>query len=51
MWKRGLSTWDKYRNVARAHRDTTKKAKALLKLNLANKEKDNKKNFFKVCQQ
>uniref|UniRef100_A0A803Y5L6 Uncharacterized protein n=1 Tax=Meleagris gallopavo TaxID=9103 RepID=A0A803Y5L6_MELGA len=47
MWKNGLTTWEEYRNVARACRDATRKAKARLELNLAKVIKDNKKGFFK----
>ena len=35
MWKKGLTTWEEYRNVVRACRDATRKAKAHLELNLA----------------
>ena len=35
MWKKGLTTWEECRNVARACRDATRKAKARLELNLA----------------
>jgi len=41
------ATWEEYRNVVRACRDATKKAKAHLELNLARDVKDNKKGFFK----
>ena len=51
MWKRGLSTLEEYRNIARACRDTMSKAKVLLNLNLAKEVKDNKKGLFKICQQ
>ncbi|GAB0206434.1 mitochondrial enolase superfamily member 1 [Grus japonensis] len=47
MWKKGLATWEEYRNVVRVCRDTTRKAKAQLELNLAKDVKDNKKGFFK----
>ena len=46
LWKNGLTTWEEYRNVDRACRDATRKAKALLELNLAKEVKDNKKGFF-----
>ena len=42
MWKKGLSTWEEYRNVVRACRDVTRKSKALLEFNLAKEVKDNK---------
>ena len=42
MWKEGLSTWKEDRNVVRACRDKTRKAKALLELNLVEQVKDNK---------
>uniref|UniRef100_A0A803XVS0 NAD(P)(+)--arginine ADP-ribosyltransferase n=1 Tax=Meleagris gallopavo TaxID=9103 RepID=A0A803XVS0_MELGA len=47
MWEKGLTTWEEYRNVVRACRDATRKAKARLELNLAKVIKDNKKGFFK----
>ena len=47
MWKKGLATWEEYRNVVRVCRDATRKAKAHLELNLARDVKDNKKGFFK----
>ncbi|GAB0207550.1 mitochondrial enolase superfamily member 1 [Grus japonensis] len=47
MWKKGLDTWEEYRNVVRACRDATRKAKAHLELKLARDVKDNKKGFFK----
>jgi len=45
-WKEGQATWEEYRNVVRACRDATRKAKAHLKLNLTRDVKDNKKGFF-----
>ncbi|GAB0183528.1 hypothetical protein GRJ2_000818100 [Grus japonensis] len=47
MWKKGLATWEEYRNVVRVCRDATRKAKAHLELNLARDVKDKKKGFFK----
>ena len=47
MWKKGLTTWEEYRNVVRVCRDATRKAKACLELNLAKGIKENKKGFFK----
>ncbi|GAB0210235.1 mitochondrial enolase superfamily member 1 [Grus japonensis] len=47
MWKKGLATWDEYRDVVTVRRDATRKAKAHLELNLAREVKDNKKGFFK----
>jgi len=47
MWKEGQATWEEYRNIARACRDATRKAKAHLELNLARDVKNNKKGFFK----
>ncbi|GAB0208357.1 mitochondrial enolase superfamily member 1 [Grus japonensis] len=47
MWKKGLATWDEYRNVVRECMDATRKTKAHLELNLAGDVKDNKKGFFK----
>jgi len=46
MWKEGQATWEEYRNVVRACRDATRKAKAHLELNLARDVKNNKKGFF-----
>jgi len=46
-WKEGLAPWEEYRNVVRACRDATRKAKVHLELNLARNVKDNKKRFFK----
>jgi len=43
IWKEGLATWEEYRNVVRACRDATRKAKA----HLARDVKDNKKSCFK----
>ena len=28
VWKRGLATWEEYRNIIRAYRNATRKAKA-----------------------
>ncbi|GAB0208405.1 mitochondrial enolase superfamily member 1 [Grus japonensis] len=47
MWKKGLATWEEYKNVVRVCRGATRKAKAHLELNLAGEVKDNKKGFFK----
>ena len=47
MWKKNLITWEEYRNVVRACKDATRKAKACLQLNLAKVIKENKKGFFK----
>jgi len=46
MWKEGQATWEEYRNVVRACRDATRKAKADLELKLARDVKNNKKGFF-----
>jgi len=46
MWKEGQDTWEEYRNVVRACRDATRKAKAHLELKLASDVKNNKKGFF-----
>ena len=46
MWKEGQATWEEYRNVVRAFRDATRKAKAHLELKLARDVKNNKKGFF-----
>jgi len=47
IWKEGQATWEEYRNVVRGRRDATRKAKALLELNLARDVRNNKKGFFK----
>jgi len=46
MWKEGQATWEEYRNVFRACRDATRKAKAYLELKLARDVRNNKKGFF-----
>jgi len=46
MWKEGQATWEEYRNVVRACRGATRKAKAHLVLNLARDVRNNKKGFF-----
>jgi len=46
MWKEGQTTWEEYRNVVRACRDATRKAKAHLELKLARDVKNNRKGFF-----
>jgi len=45
MWKEGQAIWEEYRNVVKACRDATRKAKMHLALNLARDVK-NKKGFF-----
>jgi len=45
MWKEGQATPEEYRNVVRARRDATRKAKAHLELKLTRDVK-NKKGFF-----
>ncbi|GAB0181788.1 mitochondrial enolase superfamily member 1 [Grus japonensis] len=47
MWKKGLATWEEYRDVVRECRDATRKAKAQLELNLARDVKYTKKGFLK----
>lgn len=47
MWKKGLATWEEYRNAVRACRDETRKARAHLELKLEKEVKDNKKSFLK----
>ncbi|GAB0182821.1 mitochondrial enolase superfamily member 1 [Grus japonensis] len=47
MWKKGLATWEEYRDVVRECRDATRKVEAHLELKLARDVKDNKKSFFK----
>ena len=46
MCKKGLSSWEEYRNVVRACMDATRKAKAHLEMRLAKEIKDNKKLFL-----
>jgi len=43
MWKEGQATWEEHRNMVRACRDVTRKAKAHLELKLARAVKNNKK--------
>lgn len=43
IWKKGLTTWEEYRNVVRPCKDATMKAKAHLELNLSKEVKDNKR--------
>jgi len=45
MWKEGQATWEEYRNVVKACRDATRRAKALLELKLARDVRNNK-GFF-----
>ncbi|GAB0207135.1 mitochondrial enolase superfamily member 1 [Grus japonensis] len=47
MWKKGLATWEEYRNVVSVCSDETRKVKAHLELNLARDVKDKKEGFFK----
>jgi len=47
MWKERQATWEEYRNIVRACREKTMKAKVHLALNLARDVKDNTKSFFK----
>ena len=41
-----MATWEEYRNVVRACRDATRKAKAHMELKLARDVKNNNKGFF-----
>jgi len=47
IWKEGQTTWEECKNVVRACRDPTRKAKVHLELDLARDGKDNKKVFLK----
>jgi len=47
MWKERQATREDNRNIVRACRDATRKAKVHLELNLAKDVKDNEKGFFK----
>ena len=51
MWKEGQATWEEYRNVVRACRDATRKAKAHLELKLARDVKNNKEGLLQLHQQ
>jgi len=42
MWKEGQATWEEYRNVVRACRDSARKAKAHLEFSLARDVRNNK---------
>jgi len=46
-WKQGQVAWEEYREIVQAARDQNRKAKALIKLNLARDVKDNKKSFYR----
>jgi len=46
MWKEGQATWEECKNVVKACRDATRKAKVHLEMNLARGVKNNKKGFF-----
>ncbi|PKU35695.1 glycerol kinase [Limosa lapponica baueri] len=46
-WKKGLTTWEDYKNAVRICMDERRKAKASLELNLARDVKVKKKRFFK----
>jgi len=48
MWKKDLSTSEEYRNIPRPCRGATRKAKALLELNLAKEVKDCKEGFLSM---
>ena len=45
-WKQGQVAWEEYREMVRAARDQVRKAKALIKLNLARDVKGNKKSIY-----
>ncbi|PKU31509.1 rna-directed dna polymerase from mobile element jockey-like [Limosa lapponica baueri] len=45
-WKKGLTTWEDYKNAVRVCRDEMREAKASLELKLARDVKVNKKVFF-----
>jgi len=46
-WKQGQVAWEEHREIVRAARDQTRKAKALIELNLARDFKGNKKRFYR----
>jgi len=47
MWKEGQATWEEHKNIVKACREATRKAKVHLELNPARDVKDNKKGFSK----
>jgi len=47
MWEEGQATWEEYRNVVKACRDATRRAKVHVELNLARNVKDNRRGIFK----
>ncbi|KGL81631.1 hypothetical protein N309_14517, partial [Tinamus guttatus] len=47
MWKKGRAKWEEYRSIVRECRDTTRKAKTHLELELARDVRGNRKGFYK----
>ncbi|KFR00189.1 hypothetical protein Y956_08025, partial [Nipponia nippon] len=51
QWKKGLVSWEEYRDIARLCKDGIRKAKARLELNLVRDAKNNKKGFYRYINQ
>ena len=51
QWKQGRVSWEEYRHASLLCRDSVRKAKAQLKLNLAGGAKNNKKGFYRYVSQ
>lgn len=50
-WKQKQVTWDKYGDATRLRRDSTRKIKAQLKLDLARGAREDKKGFYRDTDQ
>lgn len=48
VWKRGLATWEEYRNIIRAYRNATRKPKAHLELILWGKSRTTGRAFLSM---
>ncbi|KFQ99157.1 hypothetical protein Y956_03676, partial [Nipponia nippon] len=51
QWKKGLVSWEEYRDAAWLCKDGIRKAKALLEQNLVRDAKNNKKGFYRYINQ
>ncbi|KAM6103455.1 uncharacterized protein LJ206_014212 [Theristicus caerulescens] len=51
QWKKGLVSWEEYRDTAQLYKDGMRKAKAQLELNLVRDAKNNKKGFYRYINQ
>ncbi|KFR01676.1 hypothetical protein Y956_12986, partial [Nipponia nippon] len=51
QWKKGLVSWEEYRDAARLCKDGIRKVKARLELNLARDARNNKKGFYRHINQ